>query len=150
MSVFGIAPGQPNLHGVGNGFNARESTMKNHARVINQDEELTSWLATMKAESAELREMLREAVAEAAGRAHTVSGRRKAMAFLGTMYQHSVNNHHIADRASEVGDVELSLVVSEMQEIIDDVIIRLEEILAAPRTSTHSHHQSAHQPWMHQ
>lgn len=146
MNVFGIAQGQPKLCGLGNGFNARESSMKNHAHVIAQDKELTSWLATMKAESAELREMLREAVAEAAERAHTVSGRRKAMAFLGTMYRHSADNHHIADRASEVGDAELTIAVSEMQQIIDDVIIRLEEILAAPRTSTHAHHQSAHQP----
>lgn len=146
MTVFGIAPGQPKLHGLGNGFNARKSTMKNHAHVIAQDKELTSWLATMKAEGAELREMLREAVAEAAGRAHTVSGRRKAMAFLGTMYGHSMDNHHIADRASEVGEVELTVVVSEMQQLIDDVIIRLEEILATPPASARSRRESAYQP----
>lgn len=146
MSVFGIAPGQPNLRGVGIGFNTRNSTMKNRARVINQDEEPTSCLASMKAEIAELREMLREAVAEAAESAHTVSGRRRAMTFLGTMYQHSVNNHHIADRASEVGDVELSIVVSKMQEVIDDVIIRLEEVLATPPASARARHERAHQP----
>lgn len=146
MTVFGIAPGQPEIHGVGHGFNARESSMKKLERVTDRDEEPTSWLATTKAESAELREMLRKAVAETAERAHTVSGRRKSMAFLGAMYQHSVNNHHIADRASEVGNVELTIVVSEMQQIIDGVVIRLEEILAAPPASTRSRRESAHQP----
>ena len=120
--------------------------MKELEHVSDRNEAPTIWLSTTRLEIVELREMLQKETAEAAERVHTVSGRRKAMAFLGTMYRHSADNHHIADRASEVGDAELTIAVSEMQQIIDDVIIRLEEILAAPRTSTHAHHQSAHQP----
>lgn len=120
--------------------------MKELEHVSGRNEVPTIWLATMKAEGAELREMLRKAVAEAAERAPTVSGRRKTMTFLGTMYQHSVNNHRIADRASEVGDVELTIVVSEMQQIIDDVIIRLEEVLATPPASSRARRESIRQP----
>lgn len=120
--------------------------MKQHAHVTDRDEGPTSWLATMKAEGAELREMLRKAVAEAAERTHNASGRRKAMAFLGTMYRHSVTNHRIADRASELGDVEVMIVVSELQEVIDDAVIRLEEVLATPPASARAHHERGHQP----
>ncbi len=111
-----------------------------------RNDEPTNWLVTMISGCDELRDMLREELAEAAEHAHTVSGRRKAMTMLGTMYQHSVNNHDIADRASEVGDVDLTVVVSELQEIIEDVIIRLEELLAAPPVSSRARRESDHQP----
>ncbi len=111
-----------------------------------RNEAPTIWMAMMTTESAGLREMLREAVAEAAERTYTASGRRKAMALLGTMYRHSVTNHQIADRASELDDVEVTIIVSELQEIIDDVIIRLEEVLATPPASARARHERAHQP----
>jgi len=101
-----------------------------------------TWLATVKAEIVELREMLEEVTAEAVERADTASGRRKAMAFLGTMYRHSLMNHQIAERAAEVGDVELAIVVSELQVVIDEVVIRLEEALATPPASSRSRRES--------
>lgn len=104
-----------------------------------------TWLATVKAEIVELREMLKEATAEAAERADTVSGRREATALLGTIYRHSVSNHHIAKRASEVADAELTTVLSEMQQVIEDAIVRLEQILAASPDSARTHSKSAYQ-----
>lgn len=124
--------------------------MKELEQVSNRNGAPTIWLVMMTLEVAELREMLREATAEAAECAHTVSGRRKAMTFLGTMYEHSLENLTLVDRASERGDREAAIVSSEMQGIIDDVVIRLEEILATSPTSARVHRQSSHELTEHQ
>lgn len=107
-----------------------------------RNDESTNWLVAMISGCAELRDMLREEVAEAVESAHTASGRRRAMAFLGTMYRHSLMNHQLADRASEVGDSDVAIVASELQKIIDDVVIRLEEALATPPASSRSRRES--------
>ena len=103
-------------------------------------------LAAVALEIVELREMLQKETAEAAERVHTVSGRRKAMTFLATLYRHSVENLTLADRASERCDRDAAIVLGEMQGIIDDVIIRLEEVLATPPVSSRARRGSAHQP----
>lgn len=106
----------------------------------------TRWLTEMKAESSELREMLREAVAETAERAHTASGRRMAAAFLDTMYQHNAENLRFIDRASELDDRDAMIVLSDLQEIIYEVILQLVEVVPPPPTSTRARHERAHQP----
>ena len=120
--------------------------MKELEHVSDRNEAPTTWLATMRPEIVELSEMLEEATAEAAERAHTTAGWKKTMTFLATLYRHSVENLTLADRASERGDREAAIVLSEMQGIIDDVIIRLEEVLATPPASARARHERAHQP----
>lgn len=119
--------------------------MKNRVHAINLENGASSWLATMKSEISDLREMLQEAVVETVERAHSLRGQQTAMTMLGTMYEHSVNNHHIANRASDVADVELMAIASELQEVIDDVVIRIEAALATPPASPRSRRGSAHQ-----
>lgn len=119
--------------------------MKAVEHASNRNEAPTIWLVTMRPEVAELREMLQEETAEAAERAHTAAGRKKTMTSLGTLYQHSLENLMLADRASERGDREAAIVLSEMQRIIDDAVIRLEEILATSPASARVYRQSAHQ-----
>lgn len=106
----------------------------------------TSWLTEMKAASSELHQMLREAVADAAEHAHTASGRRKAAAFLDTMYQHNAENLRFIDRASELDDREAMIVLSDLEEIIHEVILQLVKIVPPPPTSTRARHERAHQP----
>ena len=119
--------------------------MKGLEHMNDRNEGPTIWLATMKPELVELREMLEEATSEAAECAHTAAGRKKTMAFLATVYRHSLENLTLADRASERADREAAIVLSGMHGIIDDVIIRLEEIIATPPASARTHRHGVHQ-----
>lgn len=118
--------------------------MKAVEHASNRNEAPTIWLVTMRPEVAELREMLQEETAEAAECAHTAAGREKTMTSLAILYRHSLENLMLADRASERGDREAMIVLSEMQGIIDDAIIRLEEILATTSAPARAHCESAH------
>jgi hypothetical protein len=142
VTVFGIAPSQPEIHRVGHCFNARRSPKKELEHVSNRNGAPTIWLVTMRPEVAELREMLQEETAEAAECAHTAAGWKRTMTSLAILYRHSLENLMLADQASERGDREAAIILSEMQGIIDDVIIRLEEILATSPTSACVHRQS--------
>ena len=124
--------------------------MKELEHVSDRNGAPTIWLATMRPEVAELREMLQEETAEAAECAHAAAGWKKTMTSLAILYRHSLVNLTLADRASERSDREAAIVLSEMQGVIDDVIIRLEEILATPPASARAHRQSVHQPRVHE
>jgi len=124
--------------------------MKGLEQMSEGNEAPTIWLATMKPELVELREMLQEETAKAAECAHTAAGREKTMTSLAILYRHSLENLMLADRASERGDREAAIVLSEMQGIIDDAITRLEEILATSPTSACVHRQNAHELTVHQ
>ena len=112
----------------------------------NRNEAPTTWLATMKAEIVEVRETLREEVAEAAERAHTLAGQKEASALLDTMHAHNAENLRFIDRASEFDDREAMIVLDDLEEILHEVILQLVEIVVTLPSSTHSTHVSARQP----
>lgn len=106
----------------------------------------TSWLATTKAETVRLREALREEVAEATERAHTPWGRKEASAFLDTMHAHNAANLRFIDRASELDDREALIVLSDLEDIIHEVILQLVDVVVTLPNSLHTLAERADQP----
>ncbi len=94
-----------------------------------------SLLEEAKDENVLGREVLWEAIARAAEYVQDAAGRRTTTTFLAKVRKFDEDNVRSIARAVEAGDPDWKAILVERQDIVDDVIRRLEELLAAAPNS---------------